>query len=52
MVEELLISVTETFPIALKTRRRHWRVAVTRMVIESGWLPKLYVVLCGFESSV
>lgn len=51
-MQKLLIAATEALSIALETRSRNWGIAITRMTIERGWPPRLYVMLCGFKSIV
>jgi len=51
-MQELLIAAPEALAIARENRRWHRRVPVTRMVIEPGCPPSLYVMPCGFKSIV
>jgi hypothetical protein len=52
-MQELLVPMTKSFPVALETwRRHHWRIAVTRITIERRWTPSVHVVACGIKAIV
>jgi hypothetical protein len=51
-MQELPIATTEALTIAREARRWHWRVPITRMMIEHGGPTRLDIMPSGFKSIV